>query len=134
MIRKVLDECDEIHFIRDLTRGGLATVLNELAHMILSGIIIDESSVPVEEPVKGLCEILGFDPLYLANEGKVLFVVGDGEHKKVMDVLRSHPLGKYSEVIGEVAENNRNMVIMNTAVGGRRILDMPSGIQLPRIC
>jgi hydrogenase expression/formation protein HypE len=134
LIRKVLDECDEIHFMRDLTRGGLATVLNELTHMILSGIVINESSVPVEEPVKGLCEILGFDPFYLANEGKVLFVAGDEEHKKVLDVLRSQPLGRYSEVIGEVVENNRNLVILNTAIGGRRILDMPSGMQLPRIC
>ncbi len=134
LIRTVLDECNEIHFMRDLTRGGLATVVNELVQMISSGIVINESSVPVEEPVKGLCEILGFDPLYLANEGKALFVVGDEEHKKVLDLLHSHPLGKYSEVIGEVIENNRNMVILNTAIGGRRILDMPSGIQLPRIC
>ncbi len=134
LIRTVLDECNEIHFMRDLTRGGLATVVNELVQMISSGIVINESSVPVEEPVKGLCEILGFDPLYLANEGKALFVVGDEEHKKVLDLLHSHPVGKYSEVIGEVIENNRNMVILNTAIGGRRILDMPSGIQLPRIC
>ena len=134
LISKVLDECDEIHFMRDLTRGGIAIVLNELTNLILSGIVINESSVPVEEPVKGLCEILGFDPLYLANEGKVLFVAGDDEYKKVLSVLHSHPLGKYSEVIGEVVENDRNLVILNTAIGGRRILDMPSGMQLPRIC
>jgi hydrogenase expression/formation protein HypE len=134
LINNVLEECSEIHFMRDLTRGGLATVLNELADMIFSGIIINESSVPVEEPVKGLCEILGFDPLCLANEGKVLFVVGNEGHQKVLDVLRSHPLGKYSEVIGEIVDNGRNMVILNTAIGGRRIIDMPSGMQLPRIC
>jgi hydrogenase expression/formation protein HypE len=134
LIRNVLDECNEIHFMRDLTRGGLATVLNELSQMISSGIVINESSVPVEEPVKGLCEIMGFDPLYLANEGKVLFVVGDEEHKKALDVLRSQPLGRYSEVIGEVVESNKNLVISNTSVGGKRILDMPSGMQLPRIC
>ena len=99
LISKVLNECNEIHFMRDLTRGGLATVLNEVTGMILSGIVIDESSVPVEEAVKGLCEILGFDPLYLANEGKVMFVVSNEEHKKVLDVLRSQPLGKDSEVI-----------------------------------
>jgi hydrogenase expression/formation protein HypE len=134
LINNVLEECSEIHFMRDLTRGGLATVLNELADMIFSGIIIHESSVPVEEPVKGLCEILGFDPLCLANEGKVLFVVGNEGHQKVLDVLRSHPLGKYSEVIGEIVDNGRNMVTLNTAIGGRRIIDMPSGMQLPRIC
>ena len=134
LIRKVLEECEKIHFMRDITRGGLATVLNELTGMILSGIEINESCVPVEEPVKGLCEILGFNPLFLANEGKVLFVVGNEEHKKVLDVLRSHPLGKYSEVIGEIVENGSNLVTLNTSIGGRRILDMPSGIQLPRIC
>jgi hydrogenase expression/formation protein HypE len=134
LISTVLDECKEIHFMRDLTRGGLVTVLNELAQMISSGIAIDESSVPVEEPVKGLCEILGFDPFYLANEGKVLFVASDEEHKKLLSLLHLHDLGKYSRVIGEVIENERNMVILNTSIGGRRILDMPSGIQLPRIC
>jgi hydrogenase expression/formation protein HypE len=134
LISMVLDECIEIHFMRDLTRGGLVTVLNELVQMISSGIAIDESSVPVEEPVKGLCEILGFDPFYLANEGKVLFVASDEQHKKLLSLLHLHDLGKHSRVIGEVIENDRNMVILNTSIGGRRILDMPSGIQLPRIC
>ena len=134
LIKKVLDECEEIHFMRDITRGGLATVLNELAGMITSGIMVNESSIPVDEPVKGICEILGFNPLNLANEGKVLFVVGNEGHSKVMDVLHSHPLGKYSEVIGEIVETDRGLVVLNTAIGGRRILDMPSGIQLPRIC
>lgn len=134
MIHKVLDECKEIHFMRDLTRGGLITVLHELSGMIKSGIIINESSVPVDEPVRGLCEILGFDPLYLANEGKALFVVSERECKKALEALRSHPLGKCSEIIGEVTDNNKDMVILNTVTGGRRILDMPSGLQLPRIC
>ena len=84
LIRSVLQNCKEIRFMRDLTRGGLATVLNELAGMIGSGITIDEASVPVDDPVKGLCEMLGFDPLYLANEGKVLIVVGAGEEKRCL--------------------------------------------------
>ena len=134
LIRIVLDECNEIHFMRDLTRGGLATVLNELAQMISMGITINESVVPVEDPVKGLCEILGFDPLYLANEGKILFVAGNEEHNKILNLLRAHPLGRHSEVIGEIVHDNRNLVVLNTSIGGRRILDMPSGIQLPRIC
>jgi len=134
LIGMVLNECNEIHFMRDLTRGGLTAVLNELAHMISSGIAVNETSVPVEEPVRGLCEIMGFDPFYLANEGKVLFVAGQEEHEKLLDILHSHPLGKYSEVIGEVTENNRNMVILNTSAGGKRIVDMPSGLQFPRIC
>ena len=91
-------------------------------------------SVPVDDPVKGLCEMLGFDPLYLANEGKVLIVAGDGEEIKVLDILRSDPLGKQSEIIGEIIPDKRNLVILNTSVGGKRILDMPSGQQLPRIC
>ena len=134
LIIKVLEKCSGIHFMRDLTRGGLATVLNELSGIVNSGITINESSVPVDEPVKGLCEILGFDPLYLANEGKVLFVASDEEHKKVLEVLRSHPLGKDSEMIGEIVEDDTNMVVLNTRIGGRRILDMPTGVQLPRIC
>jgi len=109
-------------------------VLNELAQMIGSGIVIDESAVPVEEPVKGLCEILGFDPFYLANEGKILIATSNEEHQKVLQIMRSSTLGKKAEVIGAIVENNKNMVVLNTSVGGRRILNMPSGLQLPRIC
>jgi hydrogenase expression/formation protein HypE len=134
LVRSVMDNCNEIHFMRDLTRGGLATVLNELSGMIGLSLEVNESSVPVDEPVKGVCEILGFDPLYLANEGKILIVAGINEHKKVLEILRSNPLGKNSEVIGEVLQGTRNKVILNTVVGGRRILEMPSGLQLPRIC
>jgi hydrogenase expression/formation protein HypE len=134
MIKEVLKNCKEIRFMRDITRGGLVTILNELSEMTRSGIIINESKVPVDEPVKGLCEMLGFDPLYLANEGKVLIVVGNGEEKRVLDILRSDPLGAGSEIIGEIVNDERNMVELNTSVGGKRILDMPSGLQLPRIC
>jgi hydrogenase expression/formation protein HypE len=134
LIRNVLNECCEVHFMRDLTRGGLIVVLNELVQMIGSGIVIDESAVPVEEPVKGLCEILGFDPFYLANEGKVLIVASNEEHQKVLQIMRSSPLGKKAEVIGEVVDNNKNMVVLKTSAGGRRTLNMPSGLQLPRIC
>ncbi|MCX6326506.1 MAG: hydrogenase expression/formation protein HypE [Bacteroidia bacterium] len=134
LINSVLQSCKEICFMRDLTRGGLATVLNELAGMIGSGITIDEDSVPVDDPVKGLCEMLGFDPLYLANEGKVLIVAGAGEETRVLDILRSDPLGKQSEIIGEIISDKRNFVVLNTSIGGKRILDMLSGQQLPRIC
>jgi hydrogenase expression/formation protein HypE len=134
LIRNVLQNCNEIHFMRDLTRGGLATVLNELAAMIGAGIVIEETSVPVDEQVKGLCETLGFDPFYLANEGKVLMVVGASGEKKVLDILRSDPLGKYSQIIGEIIQDKKIPVVLNTSVGGRRILDMHSGQQLPRIC
>ena len=134
LIRNVLEKSRAIHFMRDLTRGGLATVLNELVDMTGSGISIDESSVPVEDPVKGLCEMLGFDPFYLANEGKVLIIVGEGEEEKVLEIMRADPLGKQSEIIGEIVPDSNKLVILNTSVGGRRILDMPSAQQLPRIC
>ncbi len=134
LIEDVLKSCKEIHFMRDLTRGGLAGVLNELAGMTGSGISINEVSIPVDDPVKGVCEMLGFDPLYLANEGKVLIVSSAGETEKAVEILRSDKLGKYSSVIGEIVPDKRNLVILNTFAGGKRILDMPSGVQLPRIC
>ena len=134
MIRIVLENCRSVHFMRDLTRGGLAAVLNELSAMTGSGIIINESYVPVDDPVKGLCEMFGFDPFYLANEGKILIVVGDEEAEKVLQILRAHPLGKQSAIIGEIVPEKKNIVIINTSIGGKRILDMPSGQQFPRIC
>ena len=134
LINTVLQGCMEIHFMRDLTRGGLATVLNELAGMIKSGIMINELSIPVDDPVKGLCEILGFDPLYLANEGKVLIVAGAGEEQRVLDILRSDPFGKDSEIIGEIIQDKHELVVLNTSAGGKRIVDMPAGEQFPRIC
>jgi hydrogenase expression/formation protein HypE len=134
LIFDILNQCHEIHFMRDLTRGGLTAVLNELVRMTGSGIELDESAVPVEEPVRGLCEILGFDPFYLANEGKVLIVAGEEEHEKVLRIMRASISGKYSAVIGEVVKGNENIVILKTSIGGRRILNLPSGVQLPRIC
>jgi hydrogenase expression/formation protein HypE len=134
LIKKVLDKCSEIHFMRDLTRGGLATVLNELVEMVNEGIMVDEASIPIEEPVKGLCEILGFDPLYLANEGKVLFVTGERDYLKVLEILHSCPLGMNAKMIGEITGKNKGCVVMTTVIGGERILDMLSGFQLPRIC
>jgi hydrogenase expression/formation protein HypE len=134
MTGSVLKNCKGIRFMRDLTRGGLATVLNELAGMIKSGIAVNEAAIPVDDPVKAICEMLGFDPLYLANEGKVLFVVGAGEESRVLDILRSDPLGKNSEIIGEIIADKRSQVVLNTSAGGKRFLDMLSGQQLPRIC
>jgi hydrogenase expression/formation protein HypE len=134
IIQSVLNKCEHVHFMRDLTRGGLAAVLYELVQMTLSGLIINEISVPVDDPVKGLCEVLGFDPFYLANEGKILIVAGDGDHEKILEILHSHPLGEKSAVIGEVTDDQKGNVILNTYSGGKRILDIPSGIQLPRIC
>jgi hydrogenase expression/formation protein HypE len=134
LISSVLKRNNSILFMRDLTRGGLATVLNELAAIIKMSVTVNEESIPVDEPVRGLCEMLGFDPLYLANEGKVLVVAGSDEAQKVVEIMRSDPLGTNAAIIGEVISNKRNLVTLNTSVGGTRILDMPSGAQLPRIC
>jgi len=134
LINKVMMKSTGILFMRDLTRGGLATVLNELAGIIKLGIMVDEDSVPVDEPVRGLCEMLGFDPLYLANEGKLVIVTGSSEAQKVLDIMRSDTLGKQAAIIGEVVPDKRNLVTLHTSIGGKRILDMPSGTQLPRIC
>jgi hydrogenase expression/formation protein HypE len=134
LIGKIMKIDGKIHFMRDLTRGGLAAVLNELAEMTGSCISINEEAVPVDEPVRGLCEMLGFDPLYLANEGKILIVTGACDEFKVLDILRSDPLGKESCTIGEIMDDKRCRVILNTLTGGKRILEMPSGVQLPRIC
>lgn len=134
MIQSVLGECGKVHFMRDLTRGGLSAVLYELAQLSGLGLLVDEASVPVEDPVRGLCEVLGFDSFNLANEGKILIVAGEEEHETILGILRSHPLGKKSALIGEITDVNKGEVLLNTFTGGKRILDIPSGVQLPRIC
>jgi hydrogenase expression/formation protein HypE len=98
------------------------------------GILLDESAIPVRESVLGLCELLGFDPLYIANEGKVVMVVAREDVNNVLDALRKDPLGKDSAVIGEIVADHPGKVVLETEVGGRRIVDMLSGAQLPRIC
>lgn len=134
LISRALKHCKNVHFMRDLTRGGLAVVLNELSVMTDLEVSVDEESIPVDTPVRGLCEILGFDPLYLANEGKVLFVISRDESAKLLDILKKEKEGKHSSVIGEIINGAGGRVILKTVIGGRRIIDMPSGLQLPRIC
>jgi hydrogenase expression/formation protein HypE len=134
LIQSVLNECVEVHFMRDLTRGGLAAVMNELARMTGKGIAVDEKSIPVDDTVKGLCEIMGFDPLVLANEGKVAFVVGEKEYEKALKIMLAHPLGTRSAAIGEITGAHPGSVRLYTSAGGKRILESPSGILLPRIC
>lgn len=134
MIKKVLDNSDGVHFMRDLTRGGLAAVLNELAAMTGLGIVIEEDLVPVDEQVRGLCEILGFEPLALANEGKLIMVVTPPEADKITTIMRSDQAGQNSAIIGTISDKRPGSVILNGSTGGRRFLEMPSGLQLPRIC
>jgi hydrogenase expression/formation protein HypE len=124
----------DIHVLRDPTRGGVASVLNEIADSAQVGIDLEEESIPVSEEVGGACEILGFDPLYVANEGKLIAFVSPEAAEKVLEAMRRHPLGKNSAVIGRVVAAHRGSVIMKTSIGGSRVVDMLSGEQLPRIC
>ena len=120
--------------MRDATRGGLATVVNEFALSSNVGIRLKEECIPVREEVKGVCEILGLDPLYLANEGKLVVVVGSENAETVLAAMHSHPFGKNARIIGEVIPSPTGVVLLQTSFGSDRILDMLVGEQLPRIC
>ena len=124
----------KIHVLRDPTRGGVASTLNEIAKTANFGIEIEEEKIPITEEVRGACEILGLDPLYIANEGKVIAFVAQEDADKVLESMKSHPLGKESQIIGEVKKENPGLVLIKTSIGSKRIVDMISGEQLPRIC
>ncbi len=134
LIADIINKNVEVKFMRDITRGGLATILNELVRITDFGIEINEKDIPINESVMGLCEILGFDPLYLANEGKVLLVVDPKDAEKTINSMQRNTLGKESVVIGEVVNDHQRMVVGKTEVGGKRIIDILQGEQLPRIC
>lgn len=123
-----------IRMMRDATRGGIAAVVNELAEASAVGIRLDELSLPMRPEVMGFCEILGLDPLYLANEGKILAVVPAEEADAALAALRAHPLGQDARAIGEITSERPGRVVMRTRFGGERIVDMLVGDQLPRIC
>lgn len=120
--------------LRDPTRGGLATALNELAKQSGVGMVIDEAKIPVKAEVKAACEILGLDPLYVANEGKLVCICDAAAADDLLVAMRQHPLGQDAAIIGEVIADPHGFVQMTTAFGGRRIVDWPVGEQLPRIC
>lgn len=124
----------DIKFMRDPTRGGLATTLNELSSASGYNIAIEESNVPLKKDVRALCEILGFDPLYMANEGKAVVIVSKDSAEKVLANMKKHMLGKGSAIIGEVKKERDKKVYLKTRSGGIRILDMATGEQFPRIC
>jgi hydrogenase expression/formation protein HypE len=123
-----------IRCLRDPTRGGLATVLAELALAAEVGIAVEEASLPVRPEVNGACEILGLDPLYVANEGKLCAVVAPEAAEQALEALRSHPLGADAGIAGEVREDPPGLVLLETAFGGSRVVDMLAGDPLPRIC
>lgn len=135
LIQTVLDAAPGTRFIRDATRGGIASVLNEIAQSSKVAIEIEESRTPLRKEVKGFCEILGLDPLYLANEGKIVVVVPEAEQEAALDAMRAHEFGKEATSIGQILTGGvAGRVHMQTGFGGKRIVDMLVGEQLPRIC
>ncbi len=125
---------ERVHVLRDPTRGGMASAVNEIAASAKVGLRLEERAIPLAEQVRGACEILGLDPLYVANEGKCLAIVAPGAAEQALALLRAHPLGREAALIGEVVADHPGRVMMRSRVGGTRIVDMLSGEQLPRIC
>ncbi|MEO7392466.1 MAG: hydrogenase expression/formation protein HypE [Ramlibacter sp.] len=134
LIAAMLAVCPGIRCLRDATRGGVATVLNEFALSSDVAIRLQEDALPLREEVKGACEILGLDPLYLANEGKLVAVVPAQDADRVLAAMRAHPAGTHAAIIGEVTQQPAGVVVLHTGFGGQRIVDMLVGEQLPRIC
>jgi hydrogenase expression/formation protein HypE len=124
----------EIHCLRDLTRGGLASALNEIAEAAGVKIAVEEKSVPVREDVHAACEMLGLDPLHVACEGRFVAFIAAKDVERALQILRGHAAGVAAAIIGQVTENSTPLVTLKSAIGTNRILDMPSGEQLPRIC
>jgi hydrogenase expression/formation protein HypE len=134
LVAAMVEAVPEIHCLRDPTRGGLATTLNELAHQSGVGIRIRESAIPVRPEVAAACELLGLDPLYVANEGKLVAICPADRGVVLLRAMRAHPLGRDAARIGEVVEDDHRFVQMETRFGGSRIVDWLAGEQLPRIC
>lgn len=134
MVRKMCSVSQKIRVLRDPTRGGLGTTLNEIAASSKVGIKIYEEKIPIHEEVAGICELLGFDPLYLANEGKLVAMVAPDHYERIFTEMKKDPYGESASVIGEVVADHPGRVVMETRIGGSRIIDMLTGEQLPRIC
>ena len=134
LIGEVLAISENVKFMRDATRGGLATVLAEIVKNRNFGIHLIEEKIPVRESVRGMCEFFGFDPLYVANEGKVVMIVSDNDAEKVLEKLQKNEFGKEAQIVGEVVNEHSGKVVLQTQIGGKRIIDMLLGDQLPRIC
>lgn len=134
LITSLLDAAPEIRFMRDMTRGGLATVVNEIAESAKLGIELDEEAIPIGGSTAKFCEILGLEPLYLANEGKIIAVVPAGRAGAALEAAKSHPLGRGAAAVGAVTAKHPGKAAIRTRVGGVRVLDMLTGDPLPRIC
>jgi hydrogenase expression/formation protein HypE len=134
LVRDMLAVSHEIRCLRDPTRGGLASTANEIAARAGVGIALEEAAIPIREEVRGACEMLGLDPLYVANEGKLVAVVAAESAGAVLAAMRRHPLGAHAAIIGKVSDSHAGMVTMRTPFGTHRVVDMLPGDQLPRIC
>lgn len=134
LVTALLVAVPDLHVLRDPTRGGVASALNEIAAAANVGIILDEASIPVKPAVQSACELLGMDALYVANEGKLLAILPETAADAALNVLHQHPLGKDAAVIGRVVAEHRGMLTMRTTLGATRVVDMQVGEQLPRIC
>jgi len=134
LVSQMLEVSSKIHCMRDPTRGGLATTLNELARQSKVGIVIEEAKIPVKEEVKAACELLGLDPIHVANEGKLVAVVAPADADKILAQMRKNSYGRAAAIIGEVTNEHSGRVVMKTKLGPSRIVDMLSGELLPRIC
>jgi hydrogenase expression/formation protein HypE len=134
LVAAMLAACPDIHVLRDPTRGGVASALNEIADEARVGIALQQESIPLRDEVRGACEMLGLDPLYVANEGKLLAFVPPNDADRALAVMHRHELGAKAAIIGEVVAEYPGVVTMRTTIGGTRVVDMISGEQLPRIC
>ncbi len=135
LVQRILEAGGEhVHVLRDPTRGGLASALNEIAQRARVGVRLNETDIPIRDEVRGACEILGLDPLYVANEGKCIVIVAPEAAEEVLAAMRDHALGREAARIGQVVEDHPGRVLLRSSVGGVRVVDMLSGEQLPRIC
>jgi hydrogenase expression/formation protein HypE len=134
LVETMLAASNEVHCLRDATRGGLAAALNELASASRVGINFEDGLVPLQPAVKAACEILGMDPLFVANEGKLVAIVNGEVAEEVLAAMHSHPLGEHAALIGHVVADHPGMVLAKTGIGGSRVVDLPAGELLPRIC
>jgi hydrogenase expression/formation protein HypE len=134
LIGDILNVTKNVHVLRDPTRGGVAASLNEIAQASQAGIVIEEQKLPLKTAVRSACELLGMDPLFVANEGKVLVFVPQEQAERVVDAMRQHPLGEEAVIIGRVVAEHPGMLILQTGIGGKRVVTMQIGEQLPRIC
>lgn len=132
--KEILKVSDNIKVMRDPTRGGLATTLNEIVELSKMSMVINENEIPIKEEVMSMCELLGIDPLYVANEGKIVVIVSNEDASKVLEVMKKNPLGRNSKIIGKIINDKRNNVYLKTEIQGTRLLSIGEGQLLPRIC